>query len=258
MKKILILYTSVGLGHKTIAENIGYALEHAGYQVLLHDILKVQAGRLVNFGTSIHAFINRRLPWLWRFIYFYGHYVLYPFRIAIASKNYGQLKKVVDHFGPDMIISTQTTSSAVVAYMKRKGFFKGLFGIGFSDYHFHPYWVYKEADFYLANIEEQKQEMVRRGIPENRIFVCGMTLQPKTQVDIVSVKQRLGILPEEKVVLMASGSLGIGPSSADWLRLVAKLKQQALQQGLKLKLCIITGKNQEFHLDFFEALDPFF
>jgi hypothetical protein len=47
-KKILILYTAIGQGHKTIAENIGFYLEQAGYEVVLHDEHKIQTGFLVN------------------------------------------------------------------------------------------------------------------------------------------------------------------------------------------------------------------
>ncbi len=55
MKKILIFYTSVGLGHKSIAENIGWYLEQpvspgasrggAGFEVKFADIGKVQEGK---------------------------------------------------------------------------------------------------------------------------------------------------------------------------------------------------------------------
>ena len=44
-KKILILYTSVGLGHKTLAENIGWQLQQEGMEVKLADIGKVQKGK---------------------------------------------------------------------------------------------------------------------------------------------------------------------------------------------------------------------
>ena len=62
MKKILILYTSVGLGHKVIAENMGFYLSRGGYDVRekearFDDIvkrLKVQdtAEALVSLGPE--------------------------------------------------------------------------------------------------------------------------------------------------------------------------------------------------------------
>ena len=41
MKKILILYNSIGWGHKSIAENIGFYLEREGFEVRLADILEL-------------------------------------------------------------------------------------------------------------------------------------------------------------------------------------------------------------------------
>ncbi len=43
-RKIIILYTSIGLGHKYIALNIGYHLEKAGFEVKYHDVLELQTG----------------------------------------------------------------------------------------------------------------------------------------------------------------------------------------------------------------------
>jgi len=124
-------------------------------------------------------------------------------------------------------------------YLKQQGLYQGLFGIAFSDYHLHRYWLYDSADLYLVNIEEQKQEMIRLGIPAEKIFVLGMTLRPKSTVDPVAVKQKLGIGLDEKVVLVASGSLGTG-LSAGWF---AKLAD-TLSQLPKTRLIIVCGKNE--------------
>ena len=88
----------------------------------------------------------------------------------------------------------------------------------------HPYWLYSQADFYLANIVEQKSEMIQRGIPADKIFVCGMTLKSKLAVDVNSIKQKLNIKPEEQVILVGSGSLGTG------------FKEQLLHQLSKLPI----------------------
>ena len=53
-KKVLIIHTSVGLGHKSIAENFGYYLEAAGFTVKLADVYQTQDGRLINFFKLIN------------------------------------------------------------------------------------------------------------------------------------------------------------------------------------------------------------
>lgn len=68
-KKVLILYTSVGLGHKTVAENIGWQLEQAGFLVRTEDVLKVQSGTMVNVAKAVHSFVNKHLPFVWSLLY---------------------------------------------------------------------------------------------------------------------------------------------------------------------------------------------
>jgi processive 1,2-diacylglycerol beta-glucosyltransferase len=237
-KKILILHTSVGLGHKSIAENIGYYLSEAGYMVKLADIGKVQQGKFEHIIVGVHRFINRRLPFVWGWLYRWGHYLILPFRIFIAGFNYKQTKDLINDFRPDLIISTQTSASAVVAYLKKQKLYNGLFGIAFSDFHLHKYWLYNKADFYLANIEEQKLEMIRFGISSAKIFVCGVTLKPQAKVDISSARLKLGIGQIEKVILVGTGSLGVGFKEKDLTEL-AKLQN--------VKIIFVCGKNAELY-----------
>lgn len=137
-KKILILYTSVGLGHKTIAENIAYHLERDGHTVKLFDALQLQAGPLVTAGTVVHGFINKRLPFIWKWLYTSAWFTrqTLPARVKVAGKNYLHIKKAIDEFGPDMVIATQTSASAVVEFLKQRGWYTGLFVVAFSDYHY--------------------------------------------------------------------------------------------------------------------------
>ncbi len=237
-KKILIFYTSVGLGHKSIAENIGFYLEQAGYEVKLTDIGKVQKGKFEHIVVGVHQFINRNLPFVWGWLYRWGYYPTLPFRTFIAGFNYKSAKNYIDEFKPDLIISTQTTASAVVAYLKKQKLYNGKFGIAFSDFHLHKYWLYHQADFYLANTEEQKKQMVELGTSENIIYVCGITLKPQIKIALLSVKQKLGIQPTEKVVLVGTGSLGLGFKEKD-LEELSKLQST--------KIIFVCGKNAELY-----------
>lgn len=239
--KILILYTSIGLGHKYIALNIAYHLEQAGFEIKLEDVLKVQSGVMVNVGEWFHSLINRRFPFVWRWLYFSKAFanVTMPFRVPLAGSNSENIQKAAKEFQPDMIISTQTSASAPVAYMKQHGMFNGKFVIAFSDYHFHPYWFYEQADFYLVNIKEQKDALVKLGVAEEKISVCGITLKPSVMVDKESVKQRLGLTGKD-VVLMSSGSLGIGFPESLLLQYAEELKKTKSS----VQLVVTCGKNE--------------
>lgn len=243
-KKVLIFYTSVGLGHKTIAENIGWQLEQAGYEVRLEDILKVQSGSLVNFGTKFHALINKQFPFIWRWLYrsFLVNLIGRPLRLPLAKKNYLNAKIIIDEFNPDLVITTQTTASAVIAYMKQKGLYKNLFGIAFSDYHFHKFWVYNQADFYLVNIEEQKQALVKLGVETNKIFVVGMTLKAKPAIDDAKIYNDLNIPRSSEIVLLGSGSLGAGKTANNLLELISSIQKNSIEKE-NIYFIIVCGKN---------------
>lgn len=247
MKKVLILHTSVGLGHKSIAENIAYHLQAHGYEVRLYDIASLEPGKFADSLVGLHQFINRRLPWLWNWLYkssiinaFIG-----SLRLPLAARQSGGTFKVIIQFQPDLVITTQTTASAVVAYLKQKGLYKNLFAIAFSDYHLHPFWLYEQADFYLANTLEQKSAMMLLAVPAEKIFVCGVTLKSKPQADISAIKKRLGIGRSDKVVLFASGSLGVGGLKSEVLKiLISRLKERLAAYGWGLKFFVLCGKNQ--------------
>lgn len=248
-KRILILYTSVGLGHKYIAFNIAYHLEKAGFDVKLHDVLELQSGPMVKIGEWFHGLINRRFPFVWRWLYLSKTFskATMWLRVPLAGRNRLNVKHAIDEFQPDMVIATQTSASAPVAYMKQHGEYTGLFVIAFSDYHFHPYWFYKEADYYLVNLEGQKDELEKLDVPAENISVCGITLKPQVSVDAEAVKQKLS-LTGKRVILMSSGSLGIGFPESLLLDYVEELGKQIPDAHV----LVVCGKNESLKL-FLEA-----
>ncbi|MCL5008897.1 MAG: hypothetical protein M1400_00975 [Patescibacteria group bacterium] len=239
MKKVLIFYTSVGLGHKYIAENIGWQLGQAGLEVRLEDISKVQDGKFARALIGVHWFINRYLPFIWSWLYksWLVNFLISPLRLPLAARNSGRVKKLILAYQPDMVITTQTTASSAVAYLKKRGVYTRPFGIAFSDFHLHRFWLYDQADFYLANILEQKKEMLRLGILPEKIYVCGMALQPQPEVNMAAIKEKLGIAAGEKVVLVGSGSLGTGLNE-ELIRKVSSLQ--------KVKVLVVCGKNKGY------------
>ncbi len=212
MKKILILYTGFSWGHKTIAENIATVLIKEGFDVKLADVLEVEKGRLVSFGKNVMKIFYRYIPWIWGFLYKSKIVIKFtlPFRTRIGGRKSEKVLGIIEEFKPNLVISTQVNASAVVAALKQKKLYNGKFGIAFSDYHFHPFWVFNESDFYLVNIPEQKQEMVKLGLEPEKIAVCGFTLKTKGSFNIFRIKEKFNINLQDKVILIGNGSRGVG------------------------------------------------
>jgi processive 1,2-diacylglycerol beta-glucosyltransferase len=70
MKKILIVYGSIGLGHKVAAESIAAALaKYPGVEILMLDVLEMYKGRLVHDFSKFYNWAIDKMPGLWGFIY---------------------------------------------------------------------------------------------------------------------------------------------------------------------------------------------
>jgi processive 1,2-diacylglycerol beta-glucosyltransferase len=211
-KNILILYAAVGHGHKKIAYNIAAALEQDGHTITLKNILEVQKGFLSEKGTSVYLSIVRRVPGIWSFLYLNPIFLFlaWPFRLIPAAFNNKKVKAALEEADYDLVICTQITASTILSYLKRTGYFKKKFVTTFSDFHLHRFWVYKNADMFLANIDEQKEEMVSMGYDPKKIAVCGITLQPRPNLTKADMRMKLGIEQNSKVALIFGGSLGYG------------------------------------------------
>lgn len=241
-KKILILYTSVGLGHKYIALNMAYYLEKAGYEVKLHDVLQLQKGALTKYGEKVHNLINRKFPFIWRWLYLNKTFtdVTLPLRVPLASKNNKRVYGVVKEFQPDAILTTETMPTAIVSSLKNKGLYNGKLITTFSDYHLHRYWLYDRVDLYLANIPEQVDEMKKLGVKQP-IAVCGITLQPLPHTDKAAVKQKLNVPADRKIILVSSGSMGIGFPP----ELLKDFIQQMAKSNIQTHVVVVCGKNEK-------------
>lgn len=246
-QKILVIYTSKGLGHKVIAENIGWHLEQAGFDVKLGDLFQIQAGKFLDFGNYVHTLINVYTPWLWKWLYTNKIFtdLTLPLRIKVAAKHSANAQKFIDEYNPDMVVVTQGSFAGVVAYLKKTGAYKKPLGVGFSDYHLHRYWLYDEVDFYLANIPEQKEQMVKLGIPEEKIYVCGITLKPLVKVDQEEVRRKIGLLSTERLVVFAAGSMGLGLNPQTIKELSETVQYHGRKRGLKIVLAVICGNNEK-------------
>ncbi len=211
-QSILILYGGIGHGHKSLAENITQQLSQ-DCNIDLVNLFDVEKGSsLVSSGSSFFMWMMDHAPAMWDFFYTNKIFVALtlPLRRLVASFNANKVSALLNAKHYDAVISCHAMSSAIVSYLKLKRKFNGKFIVGFSDYHLHRYWLFGNVDLYLANIPEQKKEMIALGTPESKIVVVGMTLKQIFQPDVFNVKRSLDIAQDKKVVLIAGGTSGYG------------------------------------------------
>lgn len=239
-KNVLIIYTAVGKGHKSMAENVGAAIE-ADYNVDFLDLFRTEDGVLTRWGTTLYLWVLDVIPSFWNFLYT-SDFILnltIPLRTKFAGFKSAKVLSILKSKNYDIIISTQVNPSAIISYLKSKGLYQGKFVISFSDYHLQRFWLFENADLYLVNIPEQKTEMAALGYDPSKIFVVGMALPAKQALDKQSLRLKYGFKADDKVILMMSGTMGY------------QLRSEAVQNLLETgaKVLVVCGNNKKVQVE---------
>lgn len=242
MKKVLIIYGSIGLGHKVVAENIAAALrDYPEVEVEMLDVLRLYEGRLTKESSKIYEWIIKHAPRLWGF--FYTNWVFQkfalPLRIPFAGMKAKKFKNYISKSKPDLILTTHPNATALAAYLKKSGKYSGPLVTTFSDFHFQPFWVYPGVARYLVMTAEQREEVIRRGFAKQRIVVTGLPIDPgfgKT-IEESAVYKKYGLSHTKPLVLVMGGSRGWGIKLSDIDTL--------LDSALDFQIAVVTGNNPE-------------
>ena len=159
---------------------------------------------------KIYLVILEKFSFLWGFLYTSKivNWISLPLRKPLARFKSKNVLKFLREYQPAIVISTQTISTGIMAYLKSKGLYRGKLVAVFSDFHTHPFWVYQEVDLYLCVIAEQVADLMNLGIPREKIAITGMILADKfkNKIDKEEAKRKLGLLTTMPAVLLFNGA----------------------------------------------------
>ena len=241
-RKILVMFGSIGLGHKIVAENIAAVLKtYPDVEVEMLDVLEMYRGPFTETSSKIYKFIVDHAPWVWGFFYTNPIFLRLslPFRVPLAGL---KIKKFRDYFKRsklDLILTTHPSATALVSYLKKTGEYRGPLVTTFSDFHFQPYWVYPRVDKYLVMTPEQVDEVVSRGFAKLQVVLTGLPVHPvfKEEFNDAVVRREFKLHPSRAIVLMMGGSRGWGIRSADI--------EILLGSSYDIELVVVAGFNTE-------------
>ena len=160
-----------------------------------------------------------------------------------------------------MIVMPHLYPAETITYMKRKGMKLPLTVAVMTDYTCIPFWEETDCDYYMIPHESLIPEIVKRGIPEEKLVVTGIpvaaacsepwsgTPEESAAADthehsIVrkkaqqEAKKSLGLEEKQRYILVAGGSMGAG--SID--RLIPALLRRIQREE---HLILICGSNQK-------------
>lgn len=160
-------------------------------------------------------------------------------RLALDRLNTRPLVKMIQSYKPDMIVCTHFLPAEIVSWLKAKERVETSQGIVVTDLDVHAMWLCHHYEQYFVPIEETRVHMIRLGIPESKITVTGIPIDPvfALQKDKLEMRARHGLLQDRVTILISAGGFGVGP--------VERLIESLLELRHPAQVVAVCGKSLE-------------
>jgi len=218
--KIIIVYASAGAGHFKAAQALHncFKNKYPSIDVKMVDLLDKADGLFKYTYISFYTFMVRHAFFLWGWLFSIsekGPLKVIIRKLSTASHylNTRPFARYLVQENPDVIISTHFAPPEIAAQLLRQGKIRAKLVTVVTDFGVHPFWVSKNTDFYIGASEFTRQQLLKLGVKDRKIRVCGIPVDPKfsRSHDRDNLCRSLGIDKDIFTVLVMTGSFGIGP-----------------------------------------------
>jgi len=242
-KRILLLYISEVSGHHNATLAIQKALKALDHNV---SVLNINSFHFTN--PLLEKIINRaylgvikRTPKVWEYLYDNPKFIKKTLRIkdAIHKSNFKKFDILFDEFNPTAVVCAQAFPCGLMADYKRVYNLKfPLFGV-LTDYLPHAYWIYDEVNYYIVSSEEAKERFLKDGIPEHRLKMFGIPIDPKfaKEHNRFEIGKKMHLDLSIPTILIMGGGQGIGP--------IKKIVKALNKSTGNLQIIVVCGTNRK-------------
>ncbi|MDT8902796.1 MGDG synthase family glycosyltransferase [Anaeroselena agilis] len=241
-ENVLIVTASVGAGHDQAARAVGAEIgeRYPGVRVTIADFMGEENSYLNALLKETYLKMISVSPQVYDLLYRWSQTHQLPVvQTLLAKAMKRSMRRLYFRYRPDLIIFTHPFPCGAAAYLRRKGLLDApLVGV-VTDFSAHPLWVYDEVDLYFVAAGETRNELVRQGVPAERICPTGIPIDVSfgRQPDRSAAMRELGLAALQPTVLIMGGGLGIGP--------VADAVRSLDGVGGGLQIVVVAGRNAE-------------
>jgi len=201
----------MGAGHDGAAKELRRRLERSGHEVEIVDFLDAVALHIGPLLRWYYEFQLRVAPWSYELSYKLSPVLRVPAIMLDTWLTKRSLKKTIKQFRPDAIVSVYPLASLVLGRMRRKKQLRVPVLTYLTDFAVHSLWVHKGVDRHLAVSEISAQTAESRGGKD--AHARGPLVSDRfreVEYDRDAVRTNLGLMPDERAVLVVAGSWGVG------------------------------------------------
>jgi processive 1,2-diacylglycerol beta-glucosyltransferase len=242
-KRVLILSASAGSGHVRAAEALAKSFaQQPDVEAVEHlDALDYTNKLFHNFYSQFYLKLVKSAPEVlgWAYKASDEPWKTDVMRLRLDRLQSQKLVRFIRNFRPDIVICTHFMPTGIIAHLIEKGLIDTHLSIVVTDMDMHAMWLSRTFHRYFVALDETKAHLLALGLPEERITVSGIPIDPvfSQPVDRMQIRLDLGLDPDRFTLLFSAGAYGVSPAEF----VVAKLKQ--LRHPIQT--IVVCGKNAD-------------
>ncbi len=250
MKRILILMSNTGGGHRASAEALkaGFVDQFGdGFQIDIIDLLIDHLPGPLNQLPPLYPWIANNTPWFWGLLFESGNYPNSVRRLVNALARYTapRVSQAIAHFAPDLIVSVhplvhEMTFSALRRLRRKVPVTTVVTDLATA----HPLWYHPAVECCFVASHEAYQIGRQAGLQPAQLRLSGLPIRPafaRPPAPAASLRRELGLHPELPTALLIGGGDGMGPVAAIAQAVAHRLSANRRPLG---QLVIVCGRNR--------------
>ncbi|GED72519.1 UDP-glucuronosyltransferase [Brevibacillus reuszeri] len=242
MKKILIFSASIGNGHNQAARAMQESLAENGCTSMIIDTLEYISPTFHKILLESYMNLLRLSPKMWGRIYHNTEKSrFFDMNVLMNKLLANKLKKLINSVQPDAFIATHPFASCMLSVLKGRNDWREPIYTIITDYTIHPSWINHHINYYFIG-HEQLYYLVDLYRQDHRKFIpMGIPIMRKFSLplDAQEIRQKLGLTPEQKSIILSGGGLGLGS--------MEKVLDGLEAIDLPLKTFVLTGTNDKLY-----------
>jgi processive 1,2-diacylglycerol beta-glucosyltransferase len=243
LKRILLLSASAGAGHIRAAQAIERAIKEIGAAEEVQHIDTLDYTNKIFRQLYSKAYIDmvNKAPELLGWLY---DHLDKPWknerrRLAFDKLNTRPFVKMLEQYQPEIVICTHFLPAEIISWLKAKERISTKQAIVVTDLDVHAMWLCHHYEHYFVALDETREHLIRLGIPNKKIDVTGIPIDPVFSLhkDKKEMRAKYGLKPDRTTILVSAGGFGVGP--------IEHLLKSLMEMKHPAQVLALCGRNNE-------------
>jgi processive 1,2-diacylglycerol beta-glucosyltransferase len=243
LNKVLILSASAGAGHLRAADALekAFVATEAVGEVRNVDVLQYTNKVFRNLYSKAYLEMVDKMPDVLGWLY---DRLDKPWqnerrRLALDKLNTRPFVEMLTEYQPDLVVCTHFLPAEIISWLTAKERVTFPQAIVVTDFDIHAMWLCRHYARYFVALDETRVHMAKLGIPEEKITVTGIPIDPVFAQTKSKREMRFkyDLEPDTTTILVSAGGFGVGPVE----HLIGALSEME-RPAQVLALC---GRNEE-------------